>query len=85
MPARPECAAAQLASAFCHGIIGGQGAFRGTFNGQNSKKIRLSFTLWLILSGAMGSSVKLVDLAGDGGSWFAEINDQWSVVPLLSF
>ena len=33
----------------------------------------------------MGSSVKLVDLAGDGGSWFAEINDQWSVVRCSRF
>jgi hypothetical protein len=28
----------------------------------------------------MGSSAKLVDLAGDGGRWFAEINDQWLAI-----
>ncbi len=32
------------------------------------------------LSSIMGSTAKLVDLAGDGGSWFAEINDQWLVI-----
>ncbi len=33
----------------------------------------------LLLSSSMGSTVKLFDLAGDGGSWFAEINEQWLV------
>ena len=50
------------------------------WSNKQTKNLNRSSIVYLFLSSIMGSTAKLVDLAGDGGSWFAEINDQWLVI-----